>query len=56
MKGPIQDFNNGIVELEDVVVELCTGVVGLFAGAKPMLDPSVDGKRNLAAKISLRAI
>jgi hypothetical protein len=50
LKGPVQDFINGVVELKNAVVDFCAGVVGLFAQAKPMLNPSVDGKKEFSGE------
>ncbi len=30
MKGPVQDFVDGVLKLENAVVDFCVRVVGLF--------------------------
>ncbi len=50
MKGLVQDFIDGVIKLENPVVDFCMGVVGLFARSKPMLNPSVNGKKEFSSK------
>jgi hypothetical protein len=50
LKCPVQDVVGGVVKLENVVVDFCAGVVGLFAQSKPILNPSVDGKKEFSGE------
>jgi hypothetical protein len=56
LEVPVQDFVNGVIKLENVVVDFYAGVVGLFTHLKPMLNPFVDGKMELSGKKLSRAI
>ncbi len=50
MKGPIQDFVDDVVILENAILDFCAGVIGVFARSKPMLNPSVNGKKEISGK------
>jgi hypothetical protein len=50
LKGPVQDFVDGVVKLENPVVDFCAGVVGLLARSKPTVNPSVDSKNEFSSK------